>query len=846
MPQKKGSEGMAITPEVIKNVELSITIFNWAIIGSLAFALLVGFIRGMKKSIFRFITRIVPLLALLLFIDLFAQTILKWQFPSFINIEQGNSVFEIVSFYVAKQFNNGVPLAETSEMYKLVLSLSIGLSRIIVFYIGVAICTFIVTPLLNLIIGIIRKILSRPTYGPDGKRVKPRKNILSRFIGMAIGGAQFVIVFLLVTLPLFGPVSLFLDLKEEVLASANSELSGGQTIQVSENEQNLDQLENAFRVLEEFDRITIRKLLNNLGTTDKPLDALYFGYLTRVKTDHGTINFAYLIDDVKISLQVLNKYKTNGQIDVFDLLLNEKDVLFDLITKHNFLPIFAPALIEYLDANNVLDGTDNDFEALKEIDWDKENEALADLLDSVANLIDVSEMDFKDPLSSLSKPAIDDAMEQLGRSIAKSQLISQMGASFLYDLLSEELIKFGTEEGLDTSVLTALVDFRNMSEDDWTKNFKTISNILRAAYELGIFDGMDNIDFTKQDAVRRLITKPFELTKIQGHETELFDLLLNLTGMNDMLTELGISFDLTNVNWQTEPNNIASVVIALTNLGSLNEFNIEMIFDMLDTEDGKDKVRALFEAIDDSTLFKPVLRSFVETLLSNMEFGETVDLSTVDFDTIDWVNEFIAIKAVKDQAEALNGGIESLTAEVIENLMIDASKGQITTLLVGQMLNDSLPNLFGEHNPMVDGKLVYDYTKQEVLRDNADDLGKLINFANALKDAYSNPTGISLAAKKALGDAIISFDRGAESAPTPVDYYLPAILNYANAPTGITTEGLVNSGKTYTYEGQLIKDFFQALEDNDLIVLGQKENEIETSSYLAKRIYSVWKPNIDL
>ena len=31
----------------------------------------------------------------------------------------------------------------------------------------------------------------------------------------------------------------------------------------------------------------------------KPLDALYFGYLTRIKTKQGTINFVYLVDDMK-------------------------------------------------------------------------------------------------------------------------------------------------------------------------------------------------------------------------------------------------------------------------------------------------------------------------------------------------------------------------------------------------------------------------------------------------------------------------------------------------------------------------------------------------------------------
>ena len=66
------------------------------------------------------------------------------------------------------------------------------------------------------------------------------------------------------------------------------------------------------------------------------------------------------------------------------------------------------------------------------------------------------------------------------------------------------------------TALIELIDLRNMSEDDWGKNFKIISNIVRAAYELGLFEGNDSADLTNEEALRRLMTKPFELTKSKG------------------------------------------------------------------------------------------------------------------------------------------------------------------------------------------------------------------------------------------------------------------------------------------------------------------------------------------
>ena len=126
---------------------------------------------------------------------------------------------------------------------------------------------------------------------------------------------------------------------------------------------------------------------------------------------------------------ILNDYRKNGEIDVADLIINERDALFGLLTKHNFLPIFAPALIEYLDANDILDETSINIKALKQIDW--ERKCGDNRNPEQSGQSDESRIDFDDPGKSLTIPAIDDAMEELGKAIAKSQLISQLGQACL-------------------------------------------------------------------------------------------------------------------------------------------------------------------------------------------------------------------------------------------------------------------------------------------------------------------------------------------------------------------------------------------------------------------------------
>ena len=186
-----------------------------------------------------------------------------------------------------------------------------------------------------------------------------------------------------------------------------------------------------------------------------------------------------------------------------------------------------------------------------------------------------------------------------------------------------------------------------------------------------------------------------------------------MTDLQKHFDQWGVSQDFSQIDWSTEPNNLADVVIAFIRLGSLDDFNLDLIFSSLETEEGKEKLRNLFDAINGSALLQPVFRTVVESLVK--EIDASVDLSAIDFDTIDWVGEFEIIKNVKEMVEELDEGIETLTADTIENLMLEASKGEITTLIVGKMINESLEEMFKEYNPKVDGELVFDYTNKEVL-----------------------------------------------------------------------------------------------------------------------------------
>ena len=119
-------------------------------------------------------------------------------------MEQGSTLLEVLLHLIIKYVNNGLPIAPESELYAFVAALATGLARIVVFYLGVAVCAVLVTPALNLIAGaVLRSARKKHAYNEYGE--KRKKGFLSRLTGAGVRGLRYFLIFILVSLPLFGP-----------------------------------------------------------------------------------------------------------------------------------------------------------------------------------------------------------------------------------------------------------------------------------------------------------------------------------------------------------------------------------------------------------------------------------------------------------------------------------------------------------------------------------------------------------------------------------------------------------------------------------------------------------------
>lgn len=567
------------------DLDLIINGVNYSLLVGLFFAFLIGFLKGARRSFVRFLTRIIPLLILLVFLDVFALSIIDYNFATYFSLEQGNTLHEIVLYYVSKSID--VVIIPGSEIDKLVLSLSLAIARVIVFYVGVVICLSI-TAILNLIIYIIFKITDR-------NKEKKRKRFVFRLLGALFSGITYIGIFVIVLLPLFGPISMVSDIEEELRVLINS--SNDSQITISQEEPSIDDL---FEMVHEFDRITFRSIFNAFGR-NKRFDALYFGYLTRIQTKEGTINMAYLIDDIKDGIYFYGKYFNQESPNYNELLSTDEKRLENLISRQKIIGIIAPAGIEYMEAKDFYKSLDLDYLTLKMIDWKLENEAINEIFKKTINLLKVADFDYNEPLKGLDNPEIDEAFGDLGLVLSKSKLFTKVGLPFINQEIDKYLSSLETEKNIDLSHVKASLDFSQTTLDEWKENFITLSNLARAMNELGLFEGEFTYDDSHSDALKRLIMMPFKLSMIKNHEEGLFEEILSFIDIRSKLTTLGLeTLDFTDINWETESTGIADIMEALLDVFGENEYTFDNFLSQIESP----KMTILIDKVLSSNFFR--------------------------------------------------------------------------------------------------------------------------------------------------------------------------------------------------------------------------------------------------
>jgi len=463
---------------------------------------------------------------------------------------------------------------------------------------------------------------------------------------------------------------------------------------------------------------------------------------------------------------------------------------------------------------------DLDKHSLVDINWINELTTLNNIYTAFGN--DAGESSLADMGERVAGSKDQAAIADLLHNVNNSTLLREMLPQMIHESLEVSNLTSWEKEWF-----TDQIDGEMADKDEWAIEIVNLSSLLAktADFDLNNFDMEDSED---EDIDKLgLILRDMNYSRI-------FDInnLPSILEVDDPESILA-GADFTNLPADTAAwdDEITTLVKALKELKAIKPVGIEK----------HEEVGTLLNTIQDSVILGYNIDLIVENSLEqlNDKFMGYVDLDNIDTLSVDWVLELGVLNTLYNDFGDFTGAdfkLSSLKGDKIENIMLTASTGEVATQIFGKLYNEQLQTVLGEHNPRDDhGELLYDYTDQAVLRDNAFNVGKLIDFGNETRALFLSPDdkeqGLVVgnyikSYNAALGDPNRDF----------ADAYFPAIIAYANGidkPSPL--EGLDMSTVNYEVEGQLFIDFYEAESAYDkALVL----DEINTTSTLTKAILS--------
>lgn len=444
-----------------------------------------GLISKLKKSIISFISFVIPAIALLILINPLTKSVLE----SEINFE---SIFGILSKIGVN--TSGLPvkgsihgilvkavgdnLASSGIVIDADMEALIGGLAHCVARIGVYIGGIIVVIFASIIISIVLNILC--SIFKVSKVKKP-------LYGLIVRAINFVCVFVIVFLPIYGGVASINAICDEIVT----------TVEASENESiDVEGIKNFQTNIQ--GSFVQEKLLSMFKKEDSlPADANWFNkkVLTfDVETSSGTKSVAIYdeLESIKGSLpsilQIYNSSKGEG-LDIASLNVSDVEAIVDVTTKSTIVRLAFPSLSKFLvsEVSNSLGITISTSEVEN---WDEEIPAIGTILVDAVKLAQEVGLDLNNMLSTLES---DESAKEL-----LSNLVNDMAKSTIFRTAMVPLINKALESySPDLAVTITEADEARIS--DWGNEMNILLSIVTNALDL-FGDGSETFDYTHLDA----------------------------------------------------------------------------------------------------------------------------------------------------------------------------------------------------------------------------------------------------------------------------------------------------------------------------------------------------------
>lgn len=539
---------------------------------------------------------------------------------------------------------------------------------------------------------------------------------------------------------------ILVDLLEVLNDVFGKELETVEYIEIIINNSNTENVIESITNSELIKAIVI-DVLNNLLSSSENLPEELKVILTKEKIEkcfEEDINDLYhiLVDIYKSSLKdnILNLL-TTGQMDIPDLTDESIQITFkDIVTRLLALSLISgdeETLIEMLLTN--IDGLDLDVKTIlydeegnKYIPWSNETGVL---LDALFEVIEIFGTDFTNlNFEVLQTKLLNDKTKTKAfvDTISKSIVIRKIILSYLpniinqADMIPEEMRAFFSEEKFAT------LD----SEDTFNKEVNLLLGVVIDLLDLGITDfATFEITDENKTLLKQVLSNLLESVFIKGEEEKLFKLFVDTTNFSSILESNGIILDYSKVtDWHNELTVSIDIAMSFIEISTNDEFALGDLFKGNMTNEEIDKVVTLFDHIGKSELFKPI----VYDLIGNVGYEiEITDEDKVKIEANGFGKEINSLLVVIGDAQTLleSDDLSTLSGEQVESLMTEASNGIITSKVVGTLLQTALGPDGLNINPVdINGNPKYDFTDPKVLKEQASNIGNLVDLANSVNN----------------------------------------------------------------------------------------------------------------
>lgn len=518
------------------------------------------------------------------------------------------------------------------------------------------------------------------------------------------------------------------------------------------------------------------------------------------------------IDSVKNVTSEQFYQELKGLLEILDVLvdtnvlkenakLNFTDENVELLIDRVFSSIFVKGNEEKI-INYLLNKTSINEElakmnitiAFKNVNWDTEPDKLVEVFKAILQFGSIDELDFNKIISERNSET-NPKIVRLFVALRDSGIFEPI----LFDLIDK------TVSDLEYKDLTDLFNFQALRSVDKETFEKEINNLLELVdiIEETNIAGEGELNIT-DETVDELITKLFDSVITDGKEAGIVDYIITQFNIKQALTDMGITIDVYSdtINWDTEPDKLVEVFKAILKFGDIDKIEYDKIISKRRTNpDTKNNVTNLVKALDESQVFKPTLYTIVEKMIAESGYEVTItDSDKTKIQENGWDKEFDVLFDALDICDSKlsdTTDYDTVSGNTVSSIMTIACESVITSKIVGTILNEMLGEAYLNINPKnSDGSYKYDFTDQETLRKEAQNIGKLVDIKHAL-------------AAKDPGDA-------------EIEIVVDAVKN-------LEKSSLVNDALKKVTDGEVTKDI------NNI--------DLENESQIIQNVYTEYKNN---